>query len=48
MKSFPDMVREALGEAEGNSILKRFDASVEKETSDIIQFRPDLSYLPAN
>lgn len=47
MKSFENMVREAFGEAEGNSILKRFDASIEKETSEIIQFRPDLSYLPA-
>lgn len=47
MKSFPDMVREAFGEAEGDSILHRFDSSVAKETSEIIQFRPDLSYLPA-
>ena len=47
MKSFPDMLREAFGESEGNSIMRRFDASVEKQTSEIIQFRPDLSYLPS-
>lgn len=47
MKIFPEMVREAFGEAEGNSILRRFDASIEKESSEIVQFRPDLSYLPA-
>jgi len=47
MKSFPEMVREAFGEAEGNSILHRFDSSVEKETSEIIEFRADLSYLPS-
>jgi len=47
MKPFPDMVRDAFGESEGNSILHRFDMSVEKQTSEIIQFRPDLSYLPS-
>jgi hypothetical protein len=47
MKPFPEMVREAFGESEGNSILHRFDESVAKQTSEIIEFRPDLSYLPS-
>jgi hypothetical protein len=27
--------------------VERIDHSVEKETSEILQFRPDLSYLPS-
>jgi hypothetical protein len=46
-KPFRDMLKEAFGQAEADSIVDRFDRSVERETSDIIQFRPDLSYLPA-
>lgn len=46
MKPFPEMLREAFGPAEAESITKRFDASIESETSEIVQFRPDLSYLP--
>ena len=47
MKPFPEMLREAFGESEGNSILHRFDESVAKQTSEIIEFRQDLSYLPS-
>jgi hypothetical protein len=46
MKPFPEMLKEAFGQEEADSITKRFDASVESETSEIVQFRPDLSYLP--
>ena len=46
MKPFPEMLKEAFGPAEADSITKRFDSSVESTTSEIIQFRPDLSYLP--
>lgn len=46
MKPFPEMLKEAFGPAEADSITKRFDASIESETSEIVQFRPDLSYLP--
>jgi hypothetical protein len=46
VKPFRDMLKEAFGQAEADSIVDRIDASVQKETSEIIQFRPDLSYLP--
>jgi hypothetical protein len=46
MKPFPEMLEEAFGQSEADSITKRFDASIESETSEIVQFRPDLSYLP--
>ena len=46
VKPFREMLKEAFGQAEADSILDRLDHSVEKETSDIVQFRPDLSYLP--
>lgn len=46
MKPFPEMLKEAFGQGEADSILKRFDDSIESETSEIDEFRPDLSYLP--
>jgi hypothetical protein len=46
VKPFRDMLKEAFGQAEADSIVDRLDHSVEKETSEAIQFRPDLSYLP--
>ena len=46
MKPFPEMLKEAFGPAEADSITKRFDSSVESTTSEIIRFRPDLSYFP--
>ena len=47
VKPFRDMIKEAFGQAEADSIVDRIDHSVEKETTEIIQFRPDLSYLPS-
>jgi len=46
MKSFEDMLKEAFGQEEADSIRKRFDDSVEGSYSDIVEFRPDLSYIP--
>jgi hypothetical protein len=46
VKPFRDMIKEAFGQAEADSIVDRFDGSVQKETSEIIQFHPELSYLP--
>lgn len=46
MKPFRDMLGEALGQEEADSIIKRFDNSVEAEYSHISQYRPDLSYNP--
>jgi hypothetical protein len=47
MKPFDDMLREAFGSAEADSINKRFDSSIESVTSEVIQFRDDLSYVPS-
>ncbi len=47
MKPFVEMLNEAFGHAEAASILNRFDASTEMQTSSILEFRPDLSYLPS-
>ena len=46
VKPFRDMIKDAFGQAEADSIVNRIDSSVVSETSQIIQFRPDLSYLP--
>ena len=46
VKPFRDMLKDAFGQSEADSIVDRIDGSVESETSEIIQFRPDLSYLP--
>ena len=46
VKPFREMLKEAFGQAEADSIVDRIDGSVTSETSEIIQFRPDLSYLP--
>jgi len=45
-KPYRDMLKEAFGQAEADSIEDRLDRSIEKQTSSIIQFRPDLSYQP--
>jgi len=47
VKPFREMIKDAFGQAEADSIVDRIDASVQTETSEIIQFRPDLSYLPS-
>jgi hypothetical protein len=46
VKPYRDVLKEAFGQAEADSIQDRLDRSIDKLTSDIIQFRPDLSYLP--
>ena len=46
VKPFRDMIKEAFGQAEADSIVDRIDGSVQNETTEIIQFRPELSYLP--
>ena len=46
VKPFRDMLKEAFGQAEADSVVERIDASVSSETSEIIEFRSDLSYLP--
>jgi hypothetical protein len=46
VKPFRDMLQEAFGQAEADSIEQGFDGSVIHATSEMIQFRPDLSYIP--
>ncbi len=46
VKPFRDMLKEAFGQAEADSIVNRIDESVQKETSEIVQFHPELSYIP--
>ncbi len=47
MKPFRQMLTDAFGEGESDSIIKRLDSCVDGTTSQIDKFRPDLSYLPA-
>jgi len=47
VKPFRDMLKDAFGQAEADSIVDRIDNSVEKETSGIAQFHPELSYIPS-
>jgi hypothetical protein len=47
MKPFRQMLTDAFGAEEADSIMKRFDSSVDSVTSQIDRFRADLSYLPA-
>jgi hypothetical protein len=47
MKPFPEMLKDAFGAPEAESIMNRFDSSIDAETSEIVEFRQDLSYLPS-
>jgi hypothetical protein len=40
------MLKDAFGQEEADSITKRFDSSIESATTEIIEFRADLSYVP--
>jgi hypothetical protein len=46
MKPFRQMLTDAFGGEEADSLMKRFDASIESITTEIDKFRADLSYLP--
>jgi hypothetical protein len=47
VKPLRDDLRGAFGEQEAMSVIERLNASIESTYSEIIQFRPDLSYIPA-
>jgi hypothetical protein len=47
MKPFRQMLTDAFGAEEADSLIKRFDSSVDSITSEIDKFRADLSYLPS-
>ena len=46
MKPFLQMLIDAFGPEEAESINKRFDASIDSITTEIDKFRADLSYMP--
>jgi hypothetical protein len=45
-KPLRDRLREAFGEQEAMSIVERLNSSIESTYSDLLQTRPDLSYVP--
>jgi hypothetical protein len=47
VKPLRDRLREAFGEQEAASVIERLSASIESTYSEIVQPRPDLSYVPA-
>lgn len=47
MKPFSEILTDALDAPEAESSMKRFDSSIDMETSEIIEFRQDLGYLPS-
>jgi hypothetical protein len=47
VKPLRDDLRAAFGEQEATSVVERINSSIESTYSELIQFRPDLSYIPA-
>jgi hypothetical protein len=47
VKPLRDDLRAAFGEQEAMSVIERISSSIESTYSDLIEFRPDLSYIPA-
>jgi len=46
VKPLRDILREAFGEQEAMSVIERLNGSIEDTYTEIVQFRPDLSYIP--
>lgn len=46
VKPFREMLKDAFGQAEADSIVGLIDSSVMNETIELIQFHPELSYIP--
>jgi hypothetical protein len=47
VKPLRDDLRSAFGEQEAMSVIERLNASIESTYSELIEFRRDLSYIPA-
>jgi hypothetical protein len=47
VKPFREMLKDALGQDEADSVIDRLNSSIESVSTEIIQFRQDLSYIPA-
>jgi hypothetical protein len=46
IKPLRDMLREAFGEQESMSIIERLNGSIDSTYNQVVEFRPDLSYIP--
>lgn len=47
VKPLRDDLRAAFGEQEAMSVIERLNSAIESTSSELFQFRPDLSYIPA-
>jgi len=47
IKPLRDVLREAFGEQESMSVIERLNGSIESTYNQVVEFRPDLSYMPA-
>jgi hypothetical protein len=47
IKPLRDILREAFGEQESMSVIERLNGSIESTYNEVVEFRPDLSYMPA-
>jgi hypothetical protein len=46
VKPFREMLKEGMGQAEADSIVNGLDEAVKDENVNIVQFHPELSYMP--
>jgi hypothetical protein len=46
IKPLRDDLRAAFGEQEAMSVIERLNSSIESTYSELMEFRPDLSYIP--
>ncbi|MDA2924633.1 hypothetical protein MYX65_08265 [Acidobacteria bacterium AH-259-L09] len=46
-KPFPAVLEEVLGRQEAESLIETFDGTIRSSRSDILRYRPDLSYVPS-
>ncbi len=47
IKPLRDILREAFGEQEAMSVIERLNGSIESSYNEVVEFRADLSYIPA-
>lgn len=47
IKPLRDILREAFGEQESMSVIERLNGSIESTYNEVVEFRADLSYIPA-
>jgi len=46
VKPFPEMLREGLGPLEAESVMRTLDSAIAEGSTEIVEFRQDLSYVP--